>query len=90
MKRMALPRLREAAVTPLLLPLIELGPMQCRYPYDSKGGTLFCGLTKYSSRSYCPDHDALCYRQEDKGQTRRFYKDFAKASGLALSSSMAA
>jgi hypothetical protein len=39
-ERQALPRLREAKVEPLLLPLIELANDACKYPYDRDGGRL--------------------------------------------------
>jgi hypothetical protein len=74
-----LPKLQQAAVTPLLLPLIELKPNQCRYPYTIQDkGTLFCGLPKMQATpncpvpSYCPEHFALCtvpWRRVLKGLT---------------------
>jgi hypothetical protein len=61
-----LPKLKEADVEPQLMPLIELKPNQCRYPYDTERGVLFCGLPKMQATpnhpmpSYCPEHFALC------------------------------
>jgi hypothetical protein len=77
-KSIPLPKLKTADVEPLLLPLIELKPNQCRYPYDTQNGVLFCGLPKMQATpnhpmpSYCPEHFALCtepWRRVPKGLT---------------------
>jgi GcrA cell cycle regulator len=53
-KSIPIPKLKEAAVTPLLMPLIELKSNQCRWPYDTERGVLFCGLDKVPSTPDCP------------------------------------
>jgi hypothetical protein len=58
---------RVADVTPRLVPLIELRINDCRYPYDSEGGYLFCGLPKVEGRlPYCQAHCNLCYQPPDR------------------------
>jgi hypothetical protein len=55
-----LPKLREAKVTPLLLPLVELAYDGYRYPYGDRDFR-FCGLTRMaSSLPYCQPHYDLC------------------------------
>jgi hypothetical protein len=87
----ALPKLRDADVEPLLLPLIELTLNGCRYPYDQpSGGVLFCGLTKLSSMSYCPEHHDLCHKPLDRMHEQKFMRSISRAAGLAVPSSSAA
>lgn len=57
-----LPKLREANVKPLNLPLIELAPSGCRYPSGSDGAIhLFCGNPKAPTGPYCQPHADLAY-----------------------------
>jgi hypothetical protein len=52
-------KLREAKVTPLMLPLVELAD-GCRYPYGDSDYK-FCGLSRMaSSVPYCEPHYRLC------------------------------
>lgn len=61
-------RIKKAAVTPLLMPLVDLGFDQCHYPYDrdAEGRRLFCGLQKVEKRSYCQEHCDLCFLPPDR------------------------
>lgn len=67
-KSVPIPKLRVADVVPLLIPMIELKHHQCRYPYDTDRGTLFCALPKMPATprgevpSYCPSHFELTHR----------------------------
>lgn len=53
-----LPRLREAALAPLMVTLFELAPHSCRWPYDAPDGFRFCGHRSIDGR-YCAPHGAL-------------------------------
>lgn len=54
-------QLRAADVVPRNLPLLELGPNDCRYPYGN-GPFSFCGHRKTPGSSYCFEHDCLTRR----------------------------
>jgi GcrA cell cycle regulator len=52
-------KLRCVGVTPRLLPLVDLGPGDCRYPYggDKEGEAItFCGHPRLPGSSYCGPH----------------------------------
>jgi hypothetical protein len=66
-----------------MLPLVELKPSQCRYPFG-KRDFKFCGLTtEWSSVPYCAEHAAIAYRPADAGFMKKVFK-------LTLVSSLAA
>jgi len=50
--------LRQADVVPLLLPLLDLAPDQCRWPYGD-GLFVFCGCEVWGSGPYCEPHLSL-------------------------------
>jgi hypothetical protein len=71
-----LPKLKEAAVTPLLVGLTDLSSNGCHYPYGDTSDYRFCGLPKMQATpncpmpAYCPEHFALCtvpWRRVPKG-----------------------
>jgi hypothetical protein len=76
-KDMPLPKLREADVVPLNLPLIELRYGACKYPTtEGNGRHLFCGLSAVaSSASYCPDHAAICFAPVDRFRDKKLFGD---------------
>jgi GcrA cell cycle regulator len=52
-------KLRCVGIRPRLIPLIELEPGDCRYPYggDKEGEPIvFCGHPRTEGSSYCPAH----------------------------------
>jgi len=53
--------LRAADVVPRHLPLLELRPDDCKYPYGN-GPFSFCGNSKAPGSSYCFEHDCLTRR----------------------------
>jgi|GraSoiStandDraft_42_1057292.scaffolds.fasta_scaffold566347_1 hypothetical protein len=55
-------RLKTANVTPLLVPLVELAPNGCRYPYGDSGAYRFCGRPRLAGFSYCEAHARLCFK----------------------------
>jgi GcrA cell cycle regulator len=52
---------RAADVVPRHLPLLDLKPDDCRYPYGD-GPFSFCGHGKTPGSSYCFEHDCLTRR----------------------------
>jgi GcrA cell cycle regulator len=52
---------RAADVVPRHLPLLDLKPDDCRYPYGN-GPFSFCGHGKTPGSSYCFEHDCLTRR----------------------------
>jgi GcrA cell cycle regulator len=52
---------RAADVVPRHLPLLDLKPDDCRYPYGN-GPFSFCGHGKTAGSSYCFEHDCLTRR----------------------------
>lgn len=54
-------RLVADTVEPLHVPLHELGPTQCHWPYG-EGPYTFCGREKEVERVYCAAHQALARR----------------------------
>ena len=59
--------LKVAAVTPLMVPLVELRFDQCHYPVNDSGPFLFCGHKKKEGKTpYCELHHRLCYRPPDE------------------------
>jgi GcrA cell cycle regulator len=54
---------RVADVVPLNLPLLELGPGMCRWPYG-EGPYVFCGHGTLDEASYCCAHQALATRPD--------------------------
>ncbi|UPK38460.1 GcrA family cell cycle regulator [Bradyrhizobium sp. 186] len=58
-------RLHCVGVQPRLVPLVELGPVDCRYPYggDRDGEEItFCGHPRQPGSSYCAPHLRLTRR----------------------------
>jgi len=58
-ERVELPKLRCVEIEPRHLPLIELEPGDCRYPYggDEEGEPItFCGHPRREDSSYCTAH----------------------------------
>ncbi len=58
-------KLRCVGVQPRLVPLVELGPVDCRYPYagDRDGEEIsFCGYPRQPGSSYCAPHLSLTSR----------------------------
>jgi GcrA cell cycle regulator len=51
------------------LPLLELGPHQCRWPLGELMDVahLFCGADKEGNRSYCPAHHRMAHPPERRG-----------------------
>jgi len=52
-------KLRCVGITPRLIPLLELEPSDCRYPYggDKDGDEItFCGHPRQPGASYCTPH----------------------------------
>jgi hypothetical protein len=90
-KSMPLPKLRMADVEPLLVPLIELAPNGCHYPYgEDRFAYRFCGLSKMSSNPYCESHMDISYQPPDQTRERSFLRSLGKAAGLTMPSSLAA
>jgi hypothetical protein len=58
--------LREAAVTPLMVTLVERAPDGCAYPYGDSGDYRFCGLLKAAGKPYCSAHCEIAYRPRDE------------------------
>ena len=55
-------KLRCVGISPRLIPLLELAPGDCRYPYggDKEGDEIvFCGHPRQSGSSYCAPHAHL-------------------------------
>jgi GcrA cell cycle regulator len=64
-------KLRCVGIAPRLLPLTELGPDDCRYPYggDKDGETIvFCGHPRMEGSSYCEPHFRLTQGEETAEQ----------------------
>ena len=58
-ERTQLVKLRCVGISPRLLPLVELGPSDCRYPYggDRENEPItFCGHPRLAGSSYCAPH----------------------------------
>ena len=49
---------------PRALPLIELGPGECKWPITAGPPHLFCGVHTSENRVYCAWHCARAYRRE--------------------------
>ena len=56
--RAALMDLRCDEVKPLNVPLFELEPQQCRWPYGDRS-FVFCGHLRLEASQYCLSHYAL-------------------------------
>lgn len=54
--------IRCAEITPRLIPLLDLAPHDCRYPYGDRDFT-FCGHPKMPGSSYCEAHFHLARGQ---------------------------
>ncbi|WP_314962865.1 GcrA family cell cycle regulator [Bradyrhizobium cosmicum] len=78
MKPAARVKLRCVGVQPRLIPLVELAPDDCRYPYggDKDGEEIsFCGHPRQPGSSYCSPHARL---------TRRSGPASARAAGPVI------
>jgi len=59
------PKLRSVGISPRLVPLLDLAPGECRYPYggDGEGEAItFCGHPCFRGSAYCAPHFHLTRR----------------------------
>ena len=65
-------KLRWVGISPRLIPLLELAPGDCHYPYggDKKGDEIvFCGHPRQPGSSYCAPHAHLTAGSGASGRT---------------------
>jgi len=63
----AITGLRQADVVPRLLPLLDLAPDQCRWPYGD-GPFVFCGCRVWEASPYCAEHTGLARSSGTRGE----------------------
>jgi GcrA cell cycle regulator len=52
---------KPSGVKPHKVPLSDIQPRECLYPYGSVNYT-FCGLPAVKGKTYCEEHCRVCYK----------------------------